>query len=147
MKLKLTALILALTVASWAQTTTQNPPPAAPQENAAPQAKANCLCCDKTASAKDGQSCCHHEMTGKDDKAMSCCSGEKASACCGAKEAKSCMKGDKDKSAAACGDCCGKDHEKGCCASHKTGDKSALNCCEEKQCGEHRASHASQGGN
>lgn len=147
MKFKLTALILALTVASWAQTTSQNPPAPAPQENAAPHAKADCACCDKMASAKEGQSCCHHEMAGKDEKAVSCCSGEGASACCGGKDAKSCMKGDKDKAAAAaCGDCCGKDHEKGCCASHKKGDKTAMNCCSDKHCGEHCASHASAGG-
>ena len=145
MKFKLTALILALTVASWAQTTTQNPPAPAPQENSAPQAKADCACCDKTAGAKEGQSCCRHEMAGKDEKAMSCCSGEKASACCGGKEAMSCMKGDKDKTAAACGDCCGKDHEKGCCSSHNKDDKTAMSCGSEKECGEHCATHAHAG--
>ncbi|HYL95762.1 MAG TPA: hypothetical protein VET69_08155 [Terriglobales bacterium] len=146
MKFKLTALILALTVASWAQTASQNPPAAAPQDNAAPHAKADCACCDKMARAKEGQSCCHHETAGKDEKAMSCCSGEGAAACCGSKDAKSCMKGDKDKAAtAACGDCCGKDHEKGCCASAKKGEKTAMNCCGGKQCGEHCAAHASAG--
>jgi hypothetical protein len=147
MKIKLTALILALTVASWAQTATPNPPAPTPQENAAPQAKADCPCCDKTAGAKEGQSCCRHEIAGKDEKAMSCCSGEKASACCGGKEAKSCMKGDKDKTAGACGDCCGKDHERGCCASHNKDDKTAMSCGKDKQCGEHCASHAPTGGN
>jgi hypothetical protein len=146
-KFKLTALLLALTVASWAQTTTQTPPAPAPQEKAAPQAKTDCAaCCEKMASAKEGQSCCRHEMAGKDDKAMSCCKGENASACCEGKdkEAKSCMKGDKDKATAACGDCC-KDHEKGCC-SQKKDDKTSMNCCGDKQCGEHCASHASAGG-
>src|SRR5258708_1587097 len=95
MKIKLTALILALTVASWAQTTTPNPSAPAPQENTAPQAKADC--CHKTASGNEGQSCCRHEMGGKDEKAMSCSAGEKASPCCGGKETKSCMKDDKDK--------------------------------------------------
>jgi hypothetical protein len=56
------------------------------------------------------------------------------------------MKGDKDKAAAACGDCCGKDHEKGCCASHKKDDKTSMNGCGDKQCGEQCASHASAGG-
>jgi hypothetical protein len=143
MRFKLTAFILALAVASWAQTASQNTPSPAPQENA-PQAKA-CACCDKMASTKEGQSCCRHEMAGKDEKAMSCCSGEKAAACCGGKDAKSCMKGDKDK-AASCGDCCAKDHEKGCCASQKKDDKTSMNCCGDKQCGEHCASHASAGG-
>jgi len=144
-KFKLTALILALTVASWAQTASQNPPAPAPQEKAAPHAQADCACCDKmaSASAKDEHSCCaHHDMAGKDQKATSCCSGEKASSCCGGKDEKSCMKGDKDKTAtAACGDCCGKDHEKGCCASHQKGEKTAMHCCGDKQC----ASPASAG--
>ena len=91
MKFKLTALILALTVASWAQTATQNPPAPAPQENAAPQAKASC--CHKTAGAKEGQSCPRHEMAGKDEKAKSCCGGEKAAACCGGEKAASCCSG------------------------------------------------------
>lgn len=139
MKFKFIALILALAVASWAQTATQNTPPAAPQENAAPQAKASC--CNKTAGAKEGQSCPRHEMAGKDEKTMSCCAGEKTAACCGGeksasccagKDAKSCMKGEKDR-AASCGGCCGKDHEKACCASHKEGDKSAKNCCGGKK--------------
>jgi len=138
MKFKLTALILALTVASWAQTATQNPP--APQENIAPQAKADC--CHKTDSATEGQSCCRHEKAGKDEKANSCCSGEKASECCGGKEATSCMKGDNDKAAAACGDRCSKDNPKGCCASQKKGDKTATNCCGDKRCGKHCASRA-----
>jgi hypothetical protein len=145
MKLKLTALILALTVASWAQTTIQNPAPPATQENAAPQAKSECACCAKMATAKDGHSCCQHEIAGKDEKAMSSSSGEKASGCCSGKEAKSCMKDDSDKSAATCGDCCGKDHEKNCCASHNKGDKTAMSCGDGKQCGEHCASHASAG--
>ncbi len=145
MKFKLTALILALTVASWAQTATQNSPAPAPQEKAAPQAKTDCAaCCEKMASAKEGQSCCRHEMAGKDDKAMSCCNGEKASACCEGKEAKACMKGDKDKAAATCGDCCGKDSGKSCC-SHMKDDKTSMNSCGDKQCGEHCA-HASAGG-
>jgi hypothetical protein len=145
MKFKLTALFLALTVASWAQTTSQNPPAPAAQENPASHAKANCPCCDKMASAKEGQSCCRHEMAGKDAKAMSCCSGKEASACCGGKDAKSCMKGDKDKTAAAPSGCCSIDHENGCCASHETADKTAMNCSSDKQCAEHCAGHASTG--
>ena len=136
MKLKFIAWILALTVASWAQTTTQNTP--AQQENAAPQSKVDC--CHKADSAKEGQSCRRHEMAGKDEKAMSCCSGEKAAACCEGTEAKSCAKADKDKTAAA-GECCG--NMKSC--SHEKGDKSAMNC-SEKQCGEHCAGHSSTGG-
>ncbi|MGO9087311.1 MAG: hypothetical protein ACLQBK_18995 [Candidatus Sulfotelmatobacter sp.] len=140
MKHKMLTLILALTVASWAQTATQNTP-AAPPQTTAPAAKGKCACCDKMTGAKAGQSCCHHEMAGKDDKAMSCCSGKDAKSCCGGTDAKSCMKNDKDK-AACCADCgkdktaagccagqCGKDHEKGCCCSANKTEKTASNCC------------------
>jgi len=148
MKLTLSAFIfvLALAIASCAQTATQNAP--ASQDNAAPQAKASC--CHKAADAKEGESCPRHKMAGNDEKAkhekaMSCCAGEKAAACCGEKEAKSCMKGDQEK-AASSGDCCakGKD-EKGCCASHIEGDKTAMNCCGGEG-GEHCAMHAAAGG-
>jgi len=161
MKLKLTAFIFVLTlaVASWAQTATQSTPSVAPQENAAPQAKASC--CHKTSDAKEGESCARHKMAGRDEKAkdqtaMSCCAGEKAAtcrggdkaaSCCAGKEAKSCMKGDEEK-AASCGDCCSGDKdEKGCCASHNEGDKAAMNCCGGNKCGAHSAAHDSIVGN
>jgi hypothetical protein len=150
MKYKMLALILALTVASWAQTATQNTP-AAPAQSTAPAEKGKCPCCDKMTDAKAGQSCCHHEMAGKDEKALSCCSGKDAKSCCGGSDAKSCMRSDKDKTAC-CADCgkdktaagccggeCGKHHETGCC-SHEKSEKTAMNCCD-KQC----ASHASAG--
>ncbi|MGA2857177.1 MAG: hypothetical protein ABSE40_09915 [Candidatus Sulfotelmatobacter sp.] len=132
MKYKMLALILALTVASWAQTATQNTP-AAPPQSTAPAEKGKCPCCDKMTGAKEGQSCCHHEMAGKDEKTMSCCAGKDEKSCCGGTDAKSCKKSDKDKgaccadygkdktAAGCCGGQCGKDHEKGCCCSaHKT---------------------------
>ena len=143
MKYKMLAAILALTVMSWAQTTTQTTP-SAPQQSTASADKDKCPCCDEKAMAKEEKSCCHHEMVGMDKKAMSCCMGEKASSCCG-KEGSSCMKEDKAKTAAAtCGDQCGKDHEKGCCASHKKDEKAAMNCCG-KTCGDHCASHTASG--
>ena len=49
MKHKMLALILALTVVSWAQEATQTTP-AAPQQSTTPE-KAKCSCCDKMASA------------------------------------------------------------------------------------------------
>lgn len=145
MKLKLTALILALTVASWAQTTTQNSTATSTQDRASQQPKAECSCCAKMADAKEGHSCCQHEMAGKDGKAMSCTSGENGSGCCSGTEAKSCMKGDKDKSAASCSDCCGKDHEKDCCAAHSKDDKTAMSCGDGKLCADHCSSHTSAG--
>jgi len=134
MKYKMLALILALTVMSWAQTSTQTGP-SAPEQNSAPAEKSKCACCDKMASAdgKDAHtSCMRHGIV--DTKDMS--------SCCGGKDDKSCMKGDtsaascckdscaKDKTAAmSCGKECGKKCEKGCCSSDK---KTAKNCCAKE---------------
>lgn len=141
MKHKMLAVVLALTVMSWAQTATQTAPstPQAPADNA------KCSCCEKMAAsnAKDAHACCaHHDMQAqaKDSKEMaSCCAAKDAGSCCG-KDAKSCVKNDNDKAAASCcgNSCdkgkttaakcsnkCAKDGEKGCCSSPK---KTAENC-------------------
>jgi hypothetical protein len=159
MKFKMMAVVLALTVMSWAQTATQTAP-STPQQSTVPAEKAKCPCCEKMASsdAKDAPSCCaHHDMKGhdmeaKDAKEMaSCCAGKDAKSSDG-KDGMACMKSDKDKAAASCckdacgkddascgkdktaaaccGNSCGKDGKKGCC-SGKT-EKTARNCCEDK---------------
>ena len=121
MKFKMLALILALTVVSWAQTETQSTP-STPQQNAAPE-KAKCACCDKMAASdsKDGHAACMHKHDGKE--MASCCAGKDEKSCCGGKDAKSCMKDDK------MADCCkGKDGMKcdrkaggkGCCGSNNS---------------------------
>jgi hypothetical protein len=133
MKHKMLALVLALTVVSWAQNATQTTP-ADPQQNSSSDKK--CACCDKMASAdsKDGQVACqrhgHHSGDAKD---MSCCGG---------KDAKSCMKADKTGSSckeecakaqaasASCGKECGKQCEK-CCSSAK-GEKASMGCCKHE---------------
>ena len=149
------ALMLALTVASWAQTATQTTPSTA-QQSTVPAEKAKCACCDKMAAtdAKDAHACCaHHDMKSdakdKDSKEMaSCCAGKMKSS--DGKDAMSCMKNDKDKAAscckencskdscakdktaaACCGSSCGKDGEKGCCSGKKS-DKTAKNCCAKE---------------
>ena len=156
MTCKMLALILALTVASWAQTATQTTP-ATPQQSTVPAEKVKCACCDKMASAdsKDAHACCaHHEMKGdmagmKDGKEMaSCCAGKDAKSIDG-KDTMACMKGDKDKAScckegcskescgkektasACCSEKCGKDSEKGCCAGMKS-DKTAKSCCTKE---------------
>lgn len=141
MKYKMLAAVLALTVMSWAQTTTQTAP-STPEQSTAPAEKAKCACCDKMAAtdAKDAHACCaHHDMQSKDGKGMA--------SCCGGKDAKSCMRSDKDKTAASCckdacskdkdksaagccGDTCSKKGEKGCCAGKK--DKTAKDCCAKE---------------
>ena len=142
MKHKMLALILALTVVSWAQTATQTAP-AAPQQSTAPVEKGKCACCDKMASAdsKDAMSCSRHAEHAKHGKEMaSCCAGKDGKSCCGGKDTKSCMKGDKnaascckdgcgkDKTASAC--CGGKDCKEGCCSKKK---EAAMNCCHREK--------------
>jgi hypothetical protein len=140
MKHKMLALVLALTVASWAQTATQTAP-SDPQQSTVPAEKTKCACCDKMASGntKAEHSCCaHHEKQTADSKeAASCGSGKDAKSCCSGKDAKSCMKGDKN-AGSCCKDSCGKDKTasascgkqcgKDCCSPEK---KTATNCCRK----------------
>lgn len=150
MKHKILALILALAVTSWAQTSTPNA--ASPQQNPAPAEKAKCPCCEKMASAstKDAHSCCAHHDMKADAKEMSCCNGKDAK-CCGDKDAMSCMKGAKDAASCCdknCGtdkaaaDCCGgncKHCENGSCK--KKEEKAASNCCGGEQKSERDPAH------
>jgi len=134
MKSKILALILALTVVSWAQTATQATPSDSTQ-NSAPADKAKASCCNKMGA--NGASCPRHGKKEAKDMA-SCCGSKEMNSCCGGKDAKSCMKDDKsaascckdgcgkDKTAKAC--CSGKECEKGCCSSSKS-EKTARNCC------------------
>ncbi|HZQ67019.1 MAG TPA: hypothetical protein VFA68_00760 [Terriglobales bacterium] len=143
MKFKLLAMILALTVVSYAQTATQTAPSTAPaqskQDEAKPSdAKAGCSCCKKMMEGKEGSCCEHHDMAAKDGKgAMACCAGKDQKSCMG-KEGCCGMKADKDKSAAMCSDgmCCGKG---------KDGDKKmAMACCGGAQCGTGNHEHAEE---
>jgi hypothetical protein len=153
MRYKMLALILALTVVSWAQTATQTTT-STPQQSTVPSDKAKSACCDKMAAAdaKDAPSCCaRHDMQAKDAKEMaSCCAGKNAMSS-GGRDAMSCMKGDKDKTAtscckdgcskdncgkdktaaACCGGTCGKNGEKGGCSGMK-GEKTAKRCCAKE---------------
>jgi hypothetical protein len=137
MKLKLIASFLALTMMSWAQSTTSTQTPAPEQKSTPADAKASCPCCEKMASAdsKEGHACMHHSANGKDEKAtMSCCSGKDAAACCAGKDGKSCAKNDKS-SASCCQDSKdGQGHEMSCC-SNKDGKHMTHDCCGGNQCG------------
>lgn len=118
MKFKMLAFVLALTVASWAQTTTPTP-----DAGKAPAAQAQCCHdCAKTASAdhKEGHVCTHHKGSATDAKeTASCCEGKESAACskdhaascCKDKDGKACAKDDKT-AADCCGSKCG--HEMGC---------------------------------
>ncbi len=117
MRYKTIVLMLALALATWAQTGSSNSQP-----NTTPAEKTNCACCDRMASAdaKDGQSCARHMAQNAD--------GKQIASCCGDKSAKSCC--DKDAK-------CMKDNKAGCCAGSSK-DKTALSCCQPdcgKSCG------------
>ena len=137
MKRNLIAILLALTVMSWAQSTTPTQTPAPDQKSAPADTKPACPCCEKMSSAdhgsmhKDMQACMHHD--GKDGKETSTCCGGKdakdAASCCG-KDAKACSK---DGKTMAC--CTGKD-----------GDAASHGCCGGNSCGKHdHHEHATPG--
>jgi len=157
MRYKMFALILALTVVTWAQTSTQTTA-STPQQSTVPADKAKCACCDKMAAAdsKDAKACCtHHDMKNmgdmKDSEEMASCCAKKDSKSSDGKEAMSCMKDSKDKAAASCckgacskhgcakdktaasccGGTCGKDGQKGCCSGMKS-EKTAENSCSKE---------------
>jgi len=111
--LKMVILMLALSMLAWAQNPT--PDKAAPAQS---KTESSCPCCQERADAKDGKSCCGHDMAAKGGKAMACCAGKNA-----------CMKDGKcieaaQKMQAACA-------KGGCCA--KDGDK-AMACCQRGEC-------------
>jgi len=144
MKYKMIAVILALTVASWAQTATQTNP-STPQQSSPTAESGKCSHHDKMAAAgKDAHACCarHMKHTGDGKEMAGCCAGKDkdAKSCCDGDDAKSCMKGDKDKSAG-CGDSCGKDKTAAACCGGKDCDKG---CCSKKS--EKAASQCSHSG-
>ena len=126
MKHTIFALILALTVMSWAQTGSQ-PAPSAPTQGGTE--KANCACCDKMAmDAKDGHTACKRHGKGDAKDMASCCNGKEGKSCCGGKDAMSCVK-DEKASASCCKDGCGKDKGASCC------DRKAAKGCGKGCCG------------
>ena len=74
MKYKLIAFVLALTVMSWAQSTTPTQTPAPGEKSAPADAKATCPCCDKMASAdhEDAHACMHPKATAEDGQRGRC---------------------------------------------------------------------------
>lgn len=126
MKSRMLALILALTVVSWALSATQSTP--SPTQQGTTE---NAKCCDKMSDAKGGHAACMHKHDGKE--MASCCEGKDEKSCCG-KDAKSCMRDsknaassskdccgkEKDKTASCCGGMAGKECHKGCCGGNKS---------------------------
>lgn len=121
MKHKLLTLVLALTVVSWAQTSTQT----APSDQQPSTEKAKCACCEKMASAasKDAKMCARHGKHVKDGK--DCCAGKEAKSCMKDQANASCCKDcGKDKMASSC---CGKDCKEGCCSKKAA---AGMSCCQ-----------------
>jgi hypothetical protein len=150
MKRNLIAILLALTVMSWAQSTTPSQTPAPDQKTAPADTKPACACCDETASGdhssmyKDMKACMHHDA--KDRKeAMACYGGKDANhaACCG-KDAKACSKDGKTMACCADGKCA-----EGCetaCCSAKDGETASHGCGGGNSCGKHdHHQHAAPG--
>src|SRR5258708_1094491 len=111
MKLRVFALILALSFVVWAQ---GNQAPAAPNSTPAPEAKS---CSHHMDNMKEGEGCCHHaQPEGKDP--MACCDKEKS-----AKKEPSFV--GKGKTREACREKCQKE---GKGSGGSATDKGAMNC-------------------
>ena len=141
MKFKFVALILTLTIASWAQTTNSAQPTASDKA-----ADTKCACCDKMeANASEHKHSCMHARSstqgGKD--VASCCSGKNNAACGQGKDGKACAK-TQTASAACCEGECASEDGKGCCAG-KDGKATAHNCCGGTQCMHDHPEHATPG--
>ncbi len=125
MKHKVLALIIALTVVSWAQTETQTPTTGSQQS----AEKGKSACCEKMAANGKHHAACMRKHDAKET--ASCCEGKDEKSCCAGKDAKSSMKDDKN-TTANCNNCCGKEKDKAAsasCCDHKNGKA----CC--KGCG------------
>ena len=138
MKFRLLAFVLALSVSMWAQTATQ----AAPAQSTPASPKEQCACCDK-AAAESGSGCCHHTK-GKDEKETAGCCGGKEGSCCG--KGMQCGK-ESAKNGSCCGDTANGADGKSCCGKSADGEKTAMNCCKDKQCKRHPMSGPSSPGN
>jgi hypothetical protein len=128
MKYKLVALILALTIASWAQSTNSRQAPATDKT----AAKTKCACCEKMSSTAKPESsehkqACMHASAKDGTETASCCAGEDKASCCKGKDGKACTKA----SAGCCGENCA--DMKDCCSA-KEAKKTAHNCCGAGQC-------------
>jgi hypothetical protein len=126
MKFRMFALILALSLAGWAQETPATP--AAPNSTAAPQAQG--CCHHDMADMKDGKGCCHHAAADAKDAAAACCSKDKCEmkdgkSCCQGKDMKAAMKECKKSGCCTDAKCCAKG--KSCCEAKS--DKTAMGCC------------------
>jgi len=139
MKHKLIAILLALTIASWAQTATPNTTPSPEQKSAPADTKAGC--CDKMAEHADmhkGMACMRHPDASKTDK-QDKQSVKGSPPCCARKEGKSCSKGAKS---SCCDKKSGEGHEMACCSAK---DGKADSCCGGMQCGKHDHEPAAPG--
>jgi hypothetical protein len=141
MKFKFVALILTLTIASWAQTTNSAQPAASEKT-----ADTKCACCDKMGAnaSEHKHACMHAKSSTKDGKDVaSCCSGKDDASCCKGKDGKSCAKM-QTASAACCEGNCTAGGAKGYCTG-KDGKTAAHDCCGGKQCMHDHSEHTAPG--
>jgi hypothetical protein len=126
MKYRVVALVLALAITSWAQSTNSS-------DQKPADAKTTCACCAKgdTANQSDPNQAKHACMKKTEDgkEVMACCAGKDAKACSGET---CCKPGEKDAAS-----CCAKtaDGQAMACCSGKDG--AAKDCCGGNQCGKH----------
>lgn len=139
MKIKMLALILALTTTMWAGTAN----PSTADKDSAGASSAACPCCDKMAKNSKDMQCCQSKDARSE---MPCCHGKDANGempCCKGKDAKACMRASKG------GDgCCGKDtscRKEGasCCGAKDKVDTAAEGCCAGGKCDRKAHQHAS----
>ena len=141
MKYKFIVLVLALAVASWAQSTNSTQIPAGTDKTAA---DSKCACCDKMSStakseAGEQEHACMHASAKDGKEAPSCCAGKDDASCCKGKDGKTCAK---TASAGCCGEKCA--NMKDCCSA-KDGKKTAHNCCGADRCGHSHHEEATPG--
>jgi hypothetical protein len=136
MKFRFFTLVLALSLAVWAQ---EGPSTSGPNATPKPETKS---CCHNSADAKGVMSCCNqanantkgaaspHDAKCEAKDGKSCCAGKEIAdaKCCAGKDMKKCMKQCQKNGGCADGKCCGD-------------RSSAMNCCSAR-C-EHSARTAS----
>jgi len=130
-KYKFIVSVLALAVASWAQSTNTTQAPAGTDKA---NAEIKCAGCDKmslTAKSEpdDHKHACMHASAKDGKEASSCCSGKDEASCCKDKDGKSCTK---TATAGCCGEKC--TDMKDCCST-KDSKNTAHNCCGSGRCG------------
>jgi hypothetical protein len=141
MKYRLIASLLALAIASWAQTTSPAPPSASGKAAQAP-----CGCDDAASMAGEGNRCMHPNASGGKE-AMSCCpvkDAKQPASCCQGRDGRACGKDSKD--AVGCSSSQAAESQEMACCSGKDG-KPGNHCGGRNPRGERSHHQPAQTGN